>query len=536
MGFVFDDEASVAREVDRGLALFVAHPDSASGFLTHRLDIAVECVGCLATARGFRPVPRGCHCCVSWPLLGCLFVLVHCRSRLYRSIQDADRGALLRLSVGRVQTEPLEPCLPPNARGAQSLDDLTATESARDDKSWLPGIAARAKVPLGVSRATFYRGQRHSRAPAAPFHARPGALRGRTRAGPGHARVDALRRPFARGGRRDPARRRAILVLGAHDVSHPGRAATGARTAQSTRPSALHQTRARRHRAEPDMELGYHVPSGSETLDVLLPVRAARHLQPIRGRVDARRARKRRSGGKAHRTILPQTSHLASPPSQYDVTPRSPGGASPLTRNSRVGSSSRCTSLPEMTSTHVASEFTCVSSVFALCAILFALHVVDRTHSPALASAVGIVPTTVVRTLRTPCPDQSIATRHAQRIQRRSAWVCDLCISPRVRAHITLSEPQSDAALTEPYSSAAISRMLLPALSPSSAMPVRHPRRPPTLPLSLPSPWNRIRSCAPPGGRHFNAHVSLIATTSEVRFLRISFLPCLRHPFTSHPC
>ena len=136
-----------------------------------------------------------------------------------------------------------------------------------------------------------------------------------------------------------------------------------------------------------------------------------------------------------------------------------------------------------MTSTHVASGFACVSSVFAFCAISFTLHVVGRTRRPALVSAVGIVPATVVRTLRTPCPDQSIATRHAERIQPRSAWACALRISRRVRARSTLSEPQSDANLTEPCRSSAISRMLLPAVCPSSAMPSS--RSPPTAESSL---------------------------------------------------
>ena len=51
----------------------------------------------------------------------------------------------------------------------------------------------------------------------------------------------------------------------------------------------LHQARAGRDRTERNLVVGYHAPSGTETLDVLLPVRVARHLQPICGRVDGRR-------------------------------------------------------------------------------------------------------------------------------------------------------------------------------------------------------------------------------------------------------
>ena len=54
-----------------------------------------------------------------------------------------------------------------------------------------------------------------------------------------------------------------------------------------------------------------HAPSGTETLDVLLPVRVARHLQPICGRVDGRRTGELGAGRTAHRANLPQARHRA---------------------------------------------------------------------------------------------------------------------------------------------------------------------------------------------------------------------------------
>ena len=43
------------------------------------------------------------------------------------------------------------------------------------------------------------------------------------------------------------------------------------------------------HGAEPDLVLGHHQAVGADQVDVLLPLRRARHLQPLRGRLDGRR-------------------------------------------------------------------------------------------------------------------------------------------------------------------------------------------------------------------------------------------------------
>ena len=173
------------------------------------------------------------------------------------------------------------------------------------------GVAPACRA-LGVPRATFYRPpQVHSRAPAAPLHARPGPVRGRTRTRPGDAFLAALRRPRAGRGRRDASGRRAVPLLGTHDVSDSGCERAGARTTKSAHSPELHQARAGRDRTERNLVMGYHAPSGAETLDVLLPVRVARHLQPICGRVDGRRTGELGAGRTAHRANLPQARHRA---------------------------------------------------------------------------------------------------------------------------------------------------------------------------------------------------------------------------------
>ena len=67
-------------------------------------------------------------------------------------------------------------------------------------------------------------------------------------------------------------------------------------------------------RREPDLVVGYHTPARTEALDVLLPLRVARYLQPIRRGMDARRARERRLGQPAHRADPPQARYPAPSP------------------------------------------------------------------------------------------------------------------------------------------------------------------------------------------------------------------------------
>ena len=64
--------------------------------------------------------------------------------------------------------------------------------------------------------------------------------------------------------------------------------------------------RAGGHGAEPDLVLGHHQAVGADQVDVLLPLRRARHLQPLRGRLDGRRPGELGAGLSSHRRDLPQ--------------------------------------------------------------------------------------------------------------------------------------------------------------------------------------------------------------------------------------
>ena len=151
------------------------------------------------------------------------------------------------------------------------------------------GVAPACQA-LGVSRASFYRRQRST-----PGHQQPRPTPARALCEAEREQIldvlagPALRRPCAGGGRGDAARRRPLPVLGADDVSDPGRRSAGPRAAQSARASPVHQARAGGHGAEPDLVLGHHQAVGADQVDVLLPLRRARHLQPLRGRLDGRR-------------------------------------------------------------------------------------------------------------------------------------------------------------------------------------------------------------------------------------------------------
>ena len=83
------------------------------------------------------------------------------------------------------------------------------------------------------------------------------------------------------------------------------------RAAQSARASPVHQARAGGHGAEPDLVLGHHQAVGADQVDVLLPLRRARHLQPLRGRLDGRRPGELGAGRSSHRRDLPQTGRPA---------------------------------------------------------------------------------------------------------------------------------------------------------------------------------------------------------------------------------
>ena len=99
----------------------------------------------------------------------------------------------------------------------------------------------------------------------------------------------ALRGPGAGGGLRHAARRGPLPVLGAHDVPHPGRERRGARAARPAPPPALRRARAAGHAAERAVELGHHQAAGPGEVDLLLPVRDPRRVQPLRGGLDGGR-------------------------------------------------------------------------------------------------------------------------------------------------------------------------------------------------------------------------------------------------------
>ena len=63
----------------------------------------------------------------------------------------------------------------------------------------------------------------------------------------------------------------------------------------------VQEARAAGDGAEPGLELGHHQAAGPGEVDVLLPLRDPRHLQPLRRRLDGRPPRERRAGDEAHR-------------------------------------------------------------------------------------------------------------------------------------------------------------------------------------------------------------------------------------------
>ena len=172
------------------------------------------------------------------------------------------------------------------------------------------GVAPACRA-LGVPRATFYRRHRSTPGASSPV-ARPPGPCARTNENASWRRfLAALRRPRAGRGRRDASGRRAVPLLGNARCIGFGCERAGARTTKSAYSPQLHQARAGRDRTERNLVMGYHAPSGAETLDVLLPVRVARHLQPICGRVDGRRTGELGAGRTAHRANLPQARHRA---------------------------------------------------------------------------------------------------------------------------------------------------------------------------------------------------------------------------------
>ena len=170
------------------------------------------------------------------------------------------------------------------------------------------GVAPACRA-LGVSRASASQGHRGAPAPPTPARALCDSER---------SRCSTCSPPLASSSA--PAEVVATLL-------DEGRCARSARCIGSwpqinrcesgaiARTSSLHQARAGGHRAERDVVLGYHSTAGTDTLELLLPLRLARHLQPLRGRLDGRRARyERRPRRNADRANLPQARHRAPGP------------------------------------------------------------------------------------------------------------------------------------------------------------------------------------------------------------------------------
>ena len=139
-----------------------------------------------------------------------------------------------------------------NAAGRRDLVMATVTEIGPR-----LGIAPTCAA-LGLPRATYYRGVGR-REPSPPRRRSPRALGEAERAAVLEqlARA-ALRGPGARRGLRHAARRGPLSLLGAHDVSHPGRARRGARAARSAPASRLRRPGAAGPPAQRALELGHH--------------------------------------------------------------------------------------------------------------------------------------------------------------------------------------------------------------------------------------------------------------------------------------
>src|SRR5438445_7556656 len=137
---------------------------------------------------------------------------------------------------------------------------------------------------LGLPRATYYRRRRPSRA-APPRRPSPRALSAGER-GAVLALLAALRGSRPGGGLCHAARRWAVRLFRTHDVSPLGRARGGAGAARSAPPSRLCRPGAAGPPPQRAVELGHHQAARPGEVDVLLPVRHARRVQPLRGRLD----------------------------------------------------------------------------------------------------------------------------------------------------------------------------------------------------------------------------------------------------------
>src|SRR6266545_172425 len=133
---------------------------------------------------------------------------------------------------------------------------------------------------------------------------------GRSRRGLGPAARGAVRRSAAGPGLGSGARRRpGAAVFDPHDVPGAGGERRGARTPQPAPAPGVPQARAARDRPQPGLELGHHQAPGPRHVDLLLPLRVARYLQPLRRRLAPGSAGVRGLGQGADRRELRAPAH-----------------------------------------------------------------------------------------------------------------------------------------------------------------------------------------------------------------------------------
>src|SRR6266571_3920751 len=225
---------------------------------------------------------------------------------LRREIAASSRGSP-RSRAGRRRPRPIRGIKRSSSRSASSRGGSSAPSARRHwwrskkklPRSWGPRSRARSDARHGARGGTAARGRAHVRGARgcdgqllppretqAGHAAAPDPCAGaRTERAGGRARGPPrapLRGPGAHAGLRAPARRGALPLLAAHDVPSPGRVPGGARAAGSAPPPALRRAAALGHAAQRGLELGHHEAPGPREVDVLLPLRDPRRVQPLR--------------------------------------------------------------------------------------------------------------------------------------------------------------------------------------------------------------------------------------------------------------
>ena len=187
---------------------------------------------------------------------------------------------------------------------------LMAAQSLAEQVGIVPACRA-----LGVSRATFYRRQRLT-----PGHQQPRSTPARALCDSEREQVlDVLACP--RFVDRAPAEVVATLLDEGHYLCSERTMYRILATNQPVR--ERRNQREHPQYAKPELvatapnqtwSWDYHQTAGADEVDVLLPLRRARHLQPLRGRLDGRRPGELGAGRLSHRRDLPQTRRPAPGP------------------------------------------------------------------------------------------------------------------------------------------------------------------------------------------------------------------------------